>query len=52
MNAPIIDDKYPNLRAILNGTISGSFREWPLIRVELQALSDEVEEWLTGLIRG
>ena len=36
----MIDD-YPNLKAILNGTVSGRCQEWPAIRRELQSLVDE-----------
>jgi hypothetical protein len=31
-------ERYPNLRAILQGTVSGNISEWPMIRAELQIL--------------
>lgn len=34
--------KYPNLNAILIGTIAGNFREWPMVRRELQTLDGDI----------
>lgn len=34
--------KYPNLQAILIGTIAGAFREWPMVRRELQLLDADI----------
>ncbi|KKK89588.1 hypothetical protein LCGC14_2731610 [marine sediment metagenome] len=31
-------EKYPNLEAILNGTVAGSFRDWIAVRPELEKL--------------
>ena len=28
-------ENYPNLQAIISGTISGSFNNWPAVRIEL-----------------
>ena len=42
-------EKYPNLEAILNGTVAGSFRDWIAVRPELEKLVvriDELEEVL------
>jgi len=35
-------EKYPNLNAILNGTVSGNFRNWGAIRPELIKLLAEM----------
>ena len=35
-------DKYPNLQAILNGTVAGSFRDWIAVRPELESLVAQV----------
>ena len=32
---------YPNIRAMASGTISGAWREWPLVRGEAKALLAE-----------
>ena len=36
--------KFPNLQAIIDGRVSGSFREWPMIRRELQTLDGDINE--------
>ncbi len=36
-------EKYPNLHAILAGTIAGDFRNWPLVRPELMELMADVK---------
>ena len=36
-------EEYPNLDAILSGTISGEFRDWPAVRPELIKLVAELE---------
>ena len=41
--------KYPNLRAILNGTVAGSFRDWLAVRPELEKLVVRVDELETAL---
>ena len=35
-------DKYPNLQAILSGTVAGSFRDWIAVRPELEKLVVEM----------
>ncbi len=35
-------EKYPNLEAILNGTVAGSFRDWIAVRPELISLITQV----------
>ena len=42
-------DKYPNLQAILNGTVAGSFRDWITVRPELAKLVVRVDELETVL---
>ena len=42
-------DKYPNLEAILNGTVAGSFRDWIAVRPELGELVVRVDELETVL---
>ena len=37
-------EKYPNLEAILNGTVAGSFRDWIAVRPELEKLVAEMAE--------
>ncbi len=37
-------DKYPNLQAILAGTVAGSFRDWIAVRPELEKLVAEVDK--------
>ena len=37
-------EKYPNLEAILNGTVAGSFRDWIAVRPELEKLVVRVDE--------
>ncbi len=39
--------KYPNLEAILNGTVAGSFRDWIAVRPELEKLVAETERLAT-----
>ena len=36
--------EYPNLQAILSGTIAGGFRDWPTVRPELIKLVAKVEK--------
>ena len=36
-------EEYPNLDAILSGTISGAFRDWPTVRPELIKLVAELQ---------
>lgn len=38
--------KYPNLQAIILGTIAGAFREWPMVRRELQSLDADINSAL------
>ena len=40
-------EKYPNLQAILNGTVAGSFRDWIAVRPELEKLVAETERLAT-----
>ena len=40
-------DKYPNLQAILNGTVAGSFRDWITVRPELAKLVVEMDQRVT-----
>ena len=35
---------YPNLEAIIQGTIAGPFRDWPGVRPELIKLLKEIKE--------
>ena len=42
-------EKYPNLEAILNGTVAGSFRDWIAVRPELGKLVVRVDELETVL---
>ena len=46
MNEPVClsSKEYPNLDAILAGTIGGNFRDWPAVRPELIKLVAEVEK--------
>lgn len=37
-------DPYPNLQAILIGTVSGHSTEWPMMRPELIKLLDRIDE--------
>lgn len=37
---------YPNLDAVLNGTVSGQVTEWPGIRTELANLINDYEDQL------
>ncbi len=36
-------EKYPNLEAILSGTVAGSFRDWIAVRPELEKLVVRVD---------
>ncbi len=45
-------DKYPNLGAILNGTVAGSFRDWIAVRPELEKLTAEVKFWEDIAVNG
>lgn len=38
-----MNDKYPNIEAIVHGTISGYFNDWVRMRPEAKALLGEVE---------
>ncbi len=42
-------EKYPNLEAILNGTVAGSFRDWIAVRPELEKLVVRVDELETRI---
>lgn len=44
-----IQNKYPNLMAILLGTVSGHNTEWPQIRVELKEFIEEYQQVLEEL---
>ena len=37
-------EKYPNLEAILQGTITGRFSDWPMVKPELERLMAGVDE--------
>ena len=43
-------EKYPNLEAILKGTVAGSFRDWIAVRPELEKLVVRVDG-LEGVLR-
>ena len=42
-------EKYPNLEAILTGTVAGSFRDWIAVKPELEKLVVKVDELETVL---
>lgn len=48
---PSVSGYYPNLEAILNGTISGFFKDWPAVRPELIKLFKEVKQFRVEIDR-
>lgn len=46
--ANILDD-FPNVQAIVRGTIAGEFREWPLVRRELRKMLNKISERINDI---
>lgn len=46
--ANILDD-FPNVSAIVQGTIAGDFREWPLVRRELRKMLNKISDRISDI---